>query len=199
MPRTECLRHREVKRGTNAGFRVNPNPPPIPFDDFLRQSQADSVPGDIAAMQAAEDLKYSILVLWIDSDPVIAHRKLPEARLLVSGDVDFGGDTGAVVLNGIADEILQDVFDSRIGDELGQRIVRNFSSLALDYSVQMKQHLSKNDISVDLGHVAATMVRSVRVTQKIVNKRAHSLRALHDKLERLDGFSGKLFTELSFQ
>ena len=69
----------------------------------------------------------------------------------------------------------------------------------MDYGVQMKQHLGKNDVSVDFRHVAATMVRSVRITQKIVNKRAHSLRALHDKLEGFLGLPCELRTEPPFQ
>src|ERR1700730_10050238 len=101
------------------------------LDDLLGERQADPMAGDIASVQASKDLKDSVFILRLDTDPVIAHRKYPGTVLLTRRDVDLRHDAGPAVLDRVGDEILQNLLNARIGHYFRQRIVRDSRSLAL--------------------------------------------------------------------
>ena len=87
------------------------------LDNLLSEGQADSMPGNVAAVKTAEHVKYSVFILRIDSNSVIANRKNPSVLLLAHRDVDFRGDAWPAVLDRIADQILQNVLDARVSHD----------------------------------------------------------------------------------
>lgn len=104
-------REREVERRSRAGRGPDPNPPPVALDDLARKRQADPRPSPIvlAFMQATENLKNHVLVVFRDAYAIVPN-------VIARGVARFGADLDparglVVVLDGIADEIDEDIAD----------------------------------------------------------------------------------------
>jgi hypothetical protein len=160
---------REIKCRPAPRLRFDPKPSSTSFNYLLTQSQADTVSRDLFSVQPAEGLKDSLLVFRPDADSVILHADNPGIVFLARRDVYFRGDIGPPVLDGIADQVLKNIFDSRIGRQRGQRIVCNFRATALNGSAEMSDHPIQNPFQRDDSHIARDM-RGLRVAEDIVDE-----------------------------
>ena len=67
-------------------------------------------------MQPVENLKDGVLVFGLNTDAVITNRKDPVIALVFSGNMNLRLDAFAGILDRIAEQILQHMFDPGIGD-----------------------------------------------------------------------------------
>ena len=81
----------------------------VPFDDLLADGQSDAGAGKLFPLvQPLEHAKNLFKVLRINSQSVVFHRKHPFLSAAPGdGDVHLGNAAGALVLDGIADQVLK--------------------------------------------------------------------------------------------
>src|SRR5450631_2889788 len=91
--------------------------------------------------------------------------------MLSRRDVDLRGHARAAVLDGVADQILQNMLDAGVREYRRQRIVRDLHCLALDHSIQVEQHLREQNVSIYFRHFADAFMRGMSVAKQIVNER----------------------------
>ena len=70
-----------------------------------------SRPGIFRSVQPAKHPEYLLLVLWVDTDAIIADRKKPMARLLNGGDRNQRRRVRPPVLDRVADQVLKNLHD----------------------------------------------------------------------------------------
>ncbi len=96
----------------------------MPLDDFLAHREPNARAFVlIARVQALKNDENTIVILGVDTDAVVVHRKLPESPLSIDVDVN-PGCIGATKLQGVADQIGEQLFDvPRVCQYARQRIV----------------------------------------------------------------------------
>src|SRR5262249_59660726 len=98
----------EMKRRSFAGSGIDPDAAAMPLDNPPADSQPD--PRAFILVPAMKLLKNSedrVVILLLDPDPVILHRKDPFGSLLLDRDVHLRRHLRPAELDGIADQILQ--------------------------------------------------------------------------------------------
>jgi hypothetical protein len=95
----------------------------VPFHDFSGNSQSDSGTGIFfAGMQAFENLKDSIEMTLVDSDPIVADGEDPLGGSALGGDVNVGRGI-LLELDCVGNEILKHLGEQHgIADDDGQGI-----------------------------------------------------------------------------
>src|SRR6185437_3924329 len=97
------------KGGTLPGLGLDRDVAAVPFDDLLADGQADAGAGKLFPLvQPLEHAKNLFKVLRINSQSVVFHRKHPFIFSAAGdGDMHLGNAAGALVLDGISDQVLE--------------------------------------------------------------------------------------------
>src|SRR5438046_4660460 len=100
---------RKVKRRPFALLGLHPDSPAMPLDDFFANGKPNSRPRIlIARVQPLKDDKDTLKVLFWDADAIIAHCKVPNTRLLLDTNANFGR-TFTAKLDSVANKVLEEL------------------------------------------------------------------------------------------
>ena len=100
----------KIKSAAFSRFRLDPDSAPVPFDDLLADREPDARTRILFPMvQPLEDDKYLPEVLRSEPDAIIADGKLPVSRFIVAGNSDPWRYAGTVVLDRIANQVLENL------------------------------------------------------------------------------------------
>src|ERR1041385_5407624 len=113
---------REPERGALAGLGLDADAAAVELDDALADGQADAGAGVlVAAVQALEDLEDAVEVARLDADAVVLDGDAPAARPRLGRDLDAAGPVAGAELEGVADEVLQQLHElALVADDGGQ-------------------------------------------------------------------------------
>src|SRR5258706_14542475 len=96
-----------MKRRSLLFFGLHPNASAVALDDFLADGKADSRSWIfIADVQALEDDKNAVEILFGNANSIIADREMPAAWFLLRSNADFQRPV-APELDGVADQVLE--------------------------------------------------------------------------------------------
>src|SRR5580704_17026826 len=108
------VRNGEPERGALADRRLYPDESAEVFDYFSAERQADAAAGVLVAIEAVEDHEDFFGKLRVDANSIVLDRKHPfPSRVPRGGDVDVGWLVAAV-FDGVADEILEYLYEGRL-------------------------------------------------------------------------------------
>jgi hypothetical protein len=93
----------------------------VPFDDLPDDRETDPrAPVPVVGVEAAERLEDPVEILGFDPDPAVLARELDHAVRAPGRDRDGRRHAVAVILQGVADQIHEDLFEpDRIGHDGG--------------------------------------------------------------------------------
>lgn len=132
-----------------------------------------------------EYLKDVPLVFRLDANAVVANREYPVTVLLFNRHVDFRRHILTAILDRIADQVLQHVFDPRVRHERGQLVVGYPRSVLLNCSLQRRRSIGQQSLNIQQSDFAIRMV-DLRILQQTLDESSHSQRASADNLHQLD-------------
>ena len=115
-------RQSEIERCSFARLRLDPDPATISVDHALADSQADTRPWNVAAVQPLEHAEDRLMVLCIDTHAIIGHGEPPLAILPFRRNLNTGRRR-APLLDCIANKILEELNEMRwLTHDHGKRI-----------------------------------------------------------------------------
>jgi hypothetical protein len=103
-----CGAQRKVERCALADFGLDPNLTAVALNDLLAERQADTGPFVLfTRVEPLKDDEDAILVLALDTNPIIAHRQAHHTVAPFGLDPHARLYTGPLELDGVADQILE--------------------------------------------------------------------------------------------
>src|SRR3954468_13455991 len=112
MRSSSCVRDGHVERRPRSGCRLYPDAAGVAVGDPPADRQPDPGAGVLlAAVQAPEHLEDALGVSLLDSDAVVAYDDVPSAGVVDALDAYLGCHVVACELDGIGDEVLQQLAD----------------------------------------------------------------------------------------
>src|SRR2546425_11252231 len=98
-----------MKRGPFAFLGLDPDSSAMAFDDFFADGKADTGARIlVSSVEPLENDKDPLKIFLGNADPVIAHRKMPAARLLLDANANFKRAFTAK-LDRIGDKVLKEL------------------------------------------------------------------------------------------
>src|SRR5258706_13802696 len=92
---------------------LHPDSPPVPFHDSLHRGQAHALAGREIGMEPLEDLEESFSRGIGYSDAVVSDPKMRLTPFALPSDVDAPRPAGLEVVQGVRDEVGEDLPDRR--------------------------------------------------------------------------------------
>ena len=128
-----------------SGLRLDRDAAAVPLDDLLADRQADAGAGELFPLvQPLEHAEDPFEVLRLDSQPVVLAPRTSTSLAAVPGRDETWtcGDSGALVLDGVADQVLKQLNQLHlVGQDAGQRIVRHHGAAVFDGAAQVHERL----------------------------------------------------------
>ena len=137
-----------MKLGSFAGRRFHPDLASTSFHDLLADGESHPGPGVFrrCRMEAFKHTKYLSMEFRRDADTVIADDEMPVVLVAGNCDMDFGRFVVAAVFDGIADQILKQLFDVYFLHEQYRENIMSDRGVTFPYcQAQILQH-SREDV-----------------------------------------------------
>src|SRR5262249_42616405 len=174
------VREGEAERAALAGLRFDPNTAAMTFHDLLANGQADARAGVLRpGVQALEDEKNPLGMLWGDADAVIADGEDPLPALGPGADVNARRLSRLAELDGVADEVLEQLGQlGSVRQHRGQVLGADLRAALLDHRLQIGDDLTHDCRAVGQRQGVLHSAR-VRVGQQILDERLHAGGSVH--------------------
>jgi hypothetical protein len=139
-------------------------------------------------MQPLEHTEDLLVVLGVDSDAIVFHAEAPEVVLPRHRYVNLGR-TIAAILQAIADQILEELDETRLmAENCGERVACDGGAIFLDGSPAVFYCCLESVVKLDGRKLFLIVARQVGIGEQVRQQLAHTLRSVRYKTNTGFGF-----------